>query len=237
MSERLQKIIAASGLMARRKAEELIAAGRVTVNGTVAKLGDSADPERDTILVDGAELPAAGAPVTILYHKPRGVVSSLHDEQGRRDLSPLCEELGCRVYPVGRLDFDSEGLLLLTNDGALAQRLMHPSHQVEKVYRTWVKGEDIARRAEILHGPMEIDGYAIRPARVEIRETLPEGAVLDITIHEGRNRQVRKMCQQAGLAVTRLCRIREGGITLGGLRPGKWRRLTQEELRRLEAEG
>ena len=237
MSERLQKIIAASGLMARRKAEELIAAGRVTVNGNLATLGDSADPERDTILVDGAALPAAGAPVTILYHKPRGVVSSLHDEQGRRDLAGLTEEVGCRVYPVGRLDFDSEGLLLLTNDGALAQRLMHPSHEVEKVYRTWVKGEDIARRAEILRGAMEIDGYAIRPARVELRETLPEGAVLDITIHEGRNRQVRKMCQQVGLTVTRLCRIREGGITLGGLRPGKWRRLTEEELRRLEAEG
>ncbi|MBR5095284.1 MAG: rRNA pseudouridine synthase [Oscillospiraceae bacterium] len=234
MDQRLQKIIAASGLMARRKAEELIAAGRVTVNGCVARLGDSADPDTDEILVDGRRLSSTEQKVYIMLNKPRGIVTSLHDEKGRRDLSGLIREIPERVYPVGRLDLDSEGLLLLTNDGDLAQRLMHPSFEIEKVYRTWVRGDEIAARAERLRRPMEIDGCPVGPAKVEIREQSEGGAVLDVTIHEGRNRQVRKMCQQAGLTVTRLCRIREGGLSLGGLRPGQWRELTEAELRSLE---
>ncbi len=236
MRERLQKIIAASGLMARRKAEEAIQACRVTVNGLPAHIGDSADPETDTILVDGRELPSVTRMVTIMLNKPRGVVTSLHDEKGRRDVTELIRGLPERLVPVGRLDMDSEGLLLMTNDGALANRLMHPSHEVEKCYRTWVRGEDPAAGIERLRQPMELDGYRLRPARVELLERTQESAVLEITIHEGRNRQVRRMCEQAGLTVTRLCRVREGALRLGSLRPGQWRFLTEAELRKLEVE-
>lgn len=235
MRERLQKIIAASGLMARRKAEEAIEAGRVTVNGLPAHIGDSADPETDVILVDGKALPSVARMLTIMLHKPRGVVTTLHDEKGRRDVSELISEIPERLVPVGRLDMDSEGLLLMTNDGALANRLMHPSHEVEKVYRTWVRG-DVAAGIQRLRQPMELDGYRLHPAKVKLLEPTPEGAVLEITIHEGRNRQVRRMCEQAGLTVTRLCRVREGGLVLGDLRPGQWRELTEEELRKLGVE-
>ncbi len=235
MRERLQKIIAASGLMARRKAEEAIEAGRVTVNGLPAHIGDSADPETDVILVDGKALPSVARMLTIMLHKPRGVVTTLHDEKGRRDVSELISEIPERLVPVGRLDMDSEGLLLMTNDGALANRLMHPSHEVEKVYRTWVRG-DAAAGIQRLRQPMELDGYRLHPAKVKLLEPTTDGAVLEISIHEGRNRQVRRMCEQAGLTVTRLCRVREGGLVLGDLRPGQWRELTEEELRKLGVE-
>lgn len=235
MRERLQKIIAASGLMARRKAEEAIEAGRVTVNGLPAHIGDSADPETDVILVDGKTLPSVTRMLTIMLHKPRGVVTTLHDEKGRRDVSELISEIPERLVPVGRLDMDSEGLLLMTNDGALANRLMHPSHEVEKVYRTWVRG-DAAAGIQRLRQPMELDGYQLHPAKVKLLEPTTDGAVLEISIHEGRNRQVRRMCEQAGLTVTRLCRVREGGLVLGDLRPGQWRELTEEELRKLGVE-
>ena len=233
MTQRLQKIIAASGLMARRKAEEAIEAGRVTVNGLTARIGDSADPETDAILVDGRALPSAEKKVYIMLNKPRGIVTSLRDEKGCRDVSELVSGIPERLYPVGRLDLDSEGLLLMTNDGELANRLMHPSHEVEKCYRTWVKGENAAEKAALLRRPMEIDGCIVGPAKAEVLETLPDGAVLEITIHEGRNRQVRKMCQQAGLTVTRLCRVREGKLRLGRLKSGQWRYLTAQELREL----
>jgi 23S rRNA pseudouridine2605 synthase len=233
MKQRLQKLIAASGLMARRKAEEAIESGRVTVNGLPAHLGDSADPDTDQILLDGKPLPSVERKLTILLYKPRGVVTTLHDEKGRRDVSDLIREIPERLVPVGRLDLDSEGLLLMTNDGALANRLMHPSHEVEKCYRTWVRGEDIPRGVQRLRQPMELDGYRLHPAKVELLETLEGGAVLEITIHEGRNRQVRRMCELAGLTVTRLLRVWEGALGLGNLRPGQWRYLTEEELREL----
>ncbi len=235
MRERLQKIIAASGLMARRKAEEAIEAGRVTVNGLPAHIGDSADPETDVILVDGKTLPSVARMLTIMLHKPRGVVTTLHDEKGRRDVTEFIRGLPERLVPVGRLDMDSEGLLLMTNDGALANRLMHPSHEVEKVYRTWVRG-DAAAGIQRLRQPMELDGYRLHPAKVKLLEPTTDGAVLEISIHEGRNRQVRRMCEQVGLTVTRLCRVREGGLVLGDLRPGQWRELTEEELRKLGVE-
>lgn len=234
MTERVQKLISASGLMSRRAAEEAIRAGRVLVNGTVAGLGDKADPETDEILVDNKPLPSPGEKVYIMLNKPRGYVTTLRDEQGRRNVSELVKDLGRRVYPVGRLDMYSEGLLLLTNDGDFANRLMHPSYEVTKVYRTWVQGEDIGPKIELLREPMEIDGYEIRPAQVEIAEVVPGGAVLDIRIHEGRNRQVRKMCDLAGLKVTRLCRISEGPLELGNLQCGKWRHLSETELAALK---
>ena len=237
MTDRLQKIISASGLMSRRAAEEAILCGRVQVNGRTAALGDKAEPSVDRILVDGVPLPNEGGKVYIMLNKPKGYVTTLHDEKGRKNVTDLVGDVGCRVYPVGRLDMNSEGLLLLTNDGDFANRLMHPSHEVKKIYLTWVKGADIAQAAETLRAPMVIDGYAIRPAAVEIREQFPGRALLAVTIHEGRNRQVRKMCLKAGLQVTRLLRVSEGALSLGDLPSGKWRHLTQDEVHRLMAAG
>lgn len=233
MKERLQKIISASGLMSRRAAEELIAAGKVSVNGVTAALGDKAEAGIDRILVDGKVLPSAGEKLYIMLNKPRGYVTTLSDEKGRKNVSELVKELGTRLYPVGRLDMYSEGLLLMTNDGDFANRLMHPSHQVDKCYHTWVKGEDMGWAVELLRCPMEIDGYVTSPAQVDILELKGEEAILGITIHEGRNRQVRKMCEAAGLKVTRLMRVSEGGVKLGTLKSGRWRRLTEEELNML----
>lgn len=232
MAERLQKIIADAGLMSRRAAEEAIRAGRVTVNGAAAGLGDKADPGRDRILLDGRPVMAAEEKLYLMLHKPRGVVTTIHDEKGRRCVSDLISELPVRVYPVGRLDLDSEGLLLMTNDGAFAQRLTHPSHEIVKTYHTWVRGENLQKAAQRLSEPMIIDGHAIRPAEVSLLRLISDDeALLSVRIHEGRNRQVRKMCEQVGLRVTRLIRVAEGDLTLGSLASGKWRYLTEEEIR------
>lgn len=233
MTERVQKIIAAAGLMSRRAAEERIAQGRVTVNGQVIGLGDRADPEQDTILVDGRRLPRGGERVYILLNKPRGYVTTLHDEKGRRNVAELVKDVGVRLYPVGRLDMDSEGLLIMTNDGDFANRLMHPSHQVDKTYHTWVEGRSLEQALPVLRSAMVIDGQRIRPARVELLKETEEGAVLSITIHEGRNRQIRKMCEKAGLQVTRLCRVAEGSLRLGKLPTGQWRTLSEKEIKEL----
>lgn len=229
MAERLQKLISAAHIASRRAAEQLIVQGRVTVNGRVATLGESADPAVDTILVDGKPLTLGEARTYIMLNKPRGFVTTLSDEQGRRTVADLVRDAGVRLYPVGRLDLDSDGLLLLTDDGELANALMHPSHVVDKVYRTEVEG-DVEAALPILRGAMEIDGYRIRPATVEIAG---EG-VLHITIHEGRNRQVRKMCAAAGLRVRRLTRISEGPLSLGDLPLGKWRLLSENEIEALK---
>ena len=233
MSERVQKIIAAAGLLSRRAAEEKIARGAVTVNGRVIALGERADAEHDTICVDGVPLPESERKRYVMLHKPRGFVTTMKDERGRREVTELLRDIPERLYPVGRLDMDSEGLLLFTNDGDFAKRLTHPSHEIEKVYRTWVEGEDVEAGAELLRRPMALDGYPLAPAKVSLHAMTPTGAVLDITIHEGRNRQVRRMCEQAGLKVTRLKRIREGALSLGSLPRGKWRELTGEEIHSL----
>ena len=230
MEERLQKIIASAGLMSRRAAEELIAAGKVRVNGVTAVLGEKADAARDRITVNGKTLAPPEEKVYIILNKPRGYVTTLHDEKGRRSVAELVDRLGLRLYPVGRLDMDSEGLLLMTNDGDFANRVMHPRGEVEKVYRTAVVGEDIPQAAEKMKQSMLIDGYRTQGAQVEIERLEEGGAVLLITIREGRNRQVRKMCEQLGLRVTRLCRIREGSVRLGNLRSGQWRALTRAEI-------
>ena len=230
MSDRLQKIISASGLMSRRAAEEAIASGRVSVNGLTASTGDKADPDKDRICVDGIALPSAGDKIYIMLNKPKGYVTTLSDEKGRKNVSELVKDIGSRVYPVGRLDMYSEGLLLFTNDGEFANRVMHPAHNIDKTYKTWVEGEDIGEAVEYLRGPMEIDGYITRPAEVSFEELYSNGAVLLITIHEGRNRQVRKMCEAVGLRVKRLVRISEGGLALGDLRTGTWRYLTDKEI-------
>ncbi len=229
MSEKLQKIISASGLMSRRAAEKLIEEGRVSVNGAVASLGDRACAE-DVILVDGKALPSVEEKTYIMLNKPRGYVTTMSDEKGRACVRELVKDVPARVFPVGRLDMYSEGLLIMTDDGELANRLTHPSNRVVKDYHTWVKGEDIGFAAELLRHSMEIDGYVIAPAEVDILELLPGGAKLSIKIHEGRNRQVRKMCETVGLKVTRLMRVSEGELSLGQLKSGKWRKLTDEEI-------
>ena len=230
MKERLQKLISAAGLASRRRAEELLRAGRVAVNGETAALGQSADPEADNITVDGVPLRLSQEKQYILLHKPRGYVTTLSDEKGRPTVAQLVSGVGARVYPVGRLDMDSDGLLLLTDDGALANALMHPSHEIQKVYRARVWG-DIGAALPILRGPMEIDGYRVCADAVE----RAGGDALTITIHEGRNRQVRKMCDAAGLHVTRLTRLSEGPLTLGELPSGQWRRLTENEISALQS--
>ena len=235
MAERLQKILSARGVASRRTAETWIQQGRVTVNGIPARLGDTADPEQDEILLDGKPLPQGQEPVYILLNKPRGYVTTLSDEQGRPNAAQLVADCGVRVYPVGRLDMDSEGLLLFTNDGAFANALMHPKHQVKKTYDVWVTG--YVPGAEIrLARPIELDGYTIRKPEVKLFKAEGNRARLRVTIHEGRNRQIRRMCQTAGMTVTRLRRIREGGLSLGDLTPGAWRYLTREEVARLRGE-
>ena len=219
--------------MSRRSAEACISAGRVSVNGVTAALGDKADPDTDSILVDGAPLPSRSSKVYIMLNKPKGYVTTMKDEKGRKNVSELVRGAGVRVYPVGRLDMYSEGLLLMTNDGDFANRMMHPSHKVTKTYHTWVQGQDIGPAIEALRQPMELDGYMTHPAEVELVELIPGGAVLAISIHEGRNRQVRKMCEAVGLKLTRLRRVSEAGLELGELKSGQWRYLTEEEIRQL----
>lgn len=229
MTERLQKIISSAGLMSRRAAEEYISSGRVSVNGRVASLGDKADSEHDTIFVDGKPLQNSAERIYVMLNKPKGYVTTMSDEKGRRDVTELVRPLG-RIYPVGRLDMYSEGLLIMTNDGEFANRLMHPSHNFLKTYRTWVQGEDVGLAVEYLRGELDIGDYIVRAENVDIERLIPGGAVLLITIGEGRNRQVRKMCQCCGLKVTRLVRISEGELELGDLPVGKWRRLTDDEV-------
>ena len=232
MTERLQKILSARGVASRRAAEEMIKDGRVTVNGVLAALGQTADPQVDQILVDGKLLPDPQGNVYILLHKPRGFVTTLSDEKGRPDVAQLVADCGVRVYPVGRLDYDSEGLLLLTNDGAFAQRLMHPKHEVDKTYEAWVTGHHPGCPA-LLRRSIELDGYRIRQPEVKLLWEDGQKAKYLITIHEGRNRQVRRMCSAAGMQVTRLRRIGEGKLRLGDLPKGKWRYLTEEEIAEL----
>ena len=228
MTEKLQKIIAARGLASRRRAEEMIAAGLVTVNGKEASLGDRADPETDRILVEGKPLPPLREYVYIMLNKPRGYVTTLSDEKGRPNAAQLVADCGCRVYPVGRLDMDSEGLLLFTNDGDFANRVMHPSHEIEKTYEVKVAGFSQAG-FEHLAQPMELDGYRIRPPKLTLQSVSGAIGRFQITIHEGRNRQIRRMCDAAGMKVLRLKRIKEGSLELGTLPSGKWRYLSPEE--------
>lgn len=230
MEERLQKILAAAGVGSRRQAEAYLRAGAVTVNGLPAHLGQRADPVKDDIRLRGRPLPGRERPVYILLHKPRGYLTTVRDERGRRTVMDLLRGVSQRVYPVGRLDRGSEGLLLLTNDGALAHRLLHPSHEIEKEYHVTVSGpvEDAAERLSALR---DVEGEPIGPPRAALlRRSGPHRACLQIVIHEGRNRQIRRMCAQCGLEVLRLRRVREGRVTLSGLPSGAWRHLTEGEV-------
>jgi len=232
MIERLQKILSGRGVASRRAAEKMIEEGRVTVNGRVALLGESADPDVDEILVDGSALPSISENVYILLHKPRGYVTTVSDDRGRRTVMELVRDCPARVYPVGRLDMDSEGLLLMTNDGTFANALMHPRHNVDKTYEVWVTGYHNASLA-LLARPITLDGYTIRKPEVKLLWEDGGKAKLLVTIHEGRNRQIRRMCEAAKIQVTRLRRVGEGSLKLGDLPLGKWRHLTQKEIEQL----
>ena len=226
MEERLQKLLSAAGVCSRRRAEAYIQAGRVTVNGKTARLGDKADLARDRVEVDGASLSAGEQRTYIMLNKPRGYVTTLSDEKGRRTVAGLVAACSARVWPVGRLDMDSEGLLLLTDDGALTQRLTHPSHEVEKEYQVWVRG-DVDRALPILSAPVVDGGETLTADRVERTGE----NTLTVVIHQGKNRQVRRMCARAGLEVLRLKRVREGPLSLDrSLKAGQWRNLTDREL-------
>jgi len=232
LPERIQKIIAARGVASRRHAENLIVAGRVTCNGRVCQLGDSADSEKDMICLDGKPLPSKQNYVYIMLNKPRGFVTTMSDERGRRTVADLVSGCPERVYPAGRLDMDSEGLLIMTNDGDFANQLMHPSHQVDKTYRVEVSGfsEDGFLR---LKQPITLDGYRLSIPELKLcrrNPASPDKAEFLITIHEGRNRQVRRMCEIAGMQVRRLIRVREGSLKLGQLSKGSWRYLTEQEV-------
>lgn len=234
MEERLQKILSRYGVASRRKAEELITARRVRVNGNTAQLGDSADDAQDVIEVDGVRLKRPPEHLYLMLNKPRGYVTTLSDEKGRKTVAELVADLGERVYPVGRLDLNSEGLLLMTNDGALANRLTHPRQEIEKVYLLWVS-HFYAGCESSLTAPLEINGRKTSPAKVELLRQDGETALFRVTIHEGRNRQIRRLAEAAGLTVTRLKRIAEGSLQLGDLAPGQYRPLTAEELAALRS--
>ena len=233
MRERLQKLIARAGVCSRRSAESLLTGGRVTVNGVAAHLGDKADADTDVIAIDGTAVAFAEPAVYLMLNKPRGYVTTLRDELGRATAAELVADCGVRVFPVGRLDKESEGLLLFTNDGALMQAMTHPSHQVDKTYEVTVTGQ-LEGAADRLSAVTELDGEPIMPAQVEIMERRQGQALLQVTIHQGKNRQIRRMCAQVGLQVTRLRRISEDALTLGRLKPGQWRYLTDAEVAALK---
>ncbi len=233
MTDRIQKILSARGVASRRKAEEMILAGRIMCNGKVCILGDTADPDVDEITIDGKPLPKEGKRCYIMLNKPRGFVTTLSDEKGRKNAAQLVSDCGQRVYPVGRLDMDSEGLLLWTNDGEFANNLMHPRHEVKKTYCVTVLEYD-DEKLQKLRLPVVLDGYRIQPPVVELETVTGKKAKILVTIHEGRNRQVRRMCAIAGLTVTRLKRIREGSLELGDLATGKWRYLSDDEVEALK---
>ena len=228
---RLQKYMADAGIMSRRAAEEEIKNGNVSINGHVAELGAKIDPRNDVISYRGKRIKYEKKEYTyIMMNKPRGYLCSTTDDRGRKCVTDLLEGVDARVYPVGRLDLVSEGILLLTDDGELKNRLTHPKHTIGKVYRVKVAGKVSDEQTEILSSPLVIDGYKIQPVTVTISGEDEAGTVLKMTLFEGRNRQIRKMCEAAGLTVKRLSRISIGNLKLDGLPVGKWRYLEQHEI-------
>lgn len=230
---RLQKYLSECGVASRRKAEDLIAAGKVKVNGKPATIGDKIDPKNDTVVVAGKKVRKSKKNTYIMLHKPRGFITTLSDEMGRKCVAQLIEDVGTRVYPVGRLDRDSEGLLLLTDDGEFANSLTHPTHHVPKTYRVTVRPTITEEQITALTTGIEIDGRMTMPSEVRVLEKKEGRVVLEIIIYEGRNRQIRKMCDALGLEVARLKRTQIGSVKLGMLKQGDWRNLTDEEVHKL----
>lgn len=232
---RLQKFIADAGLMSRRAAEEEIKNGNVTLNGHPATLGDKVDPKNDTVCYRGKRIQYRKAEYTyIMMNKPRGYLSSTSDDHGRKCITDLLEGVEGRIYPVGRLDLISEGMILLTDDGELKNRLTHPSYSLPKVYRVKVAQQVSESQLEMLISPMIIDGYKIKPVDVKVSFADESGTVLKMTLFEGRNRQIRKMCEQVELTVKRLSRISIGNLKLDGLPVGQWRYLYDDEVEYLK---
>ena len=228
---RLQKFMADCGIMSRRAAEEEIKNGNISVNGYVATPGMKVDVKNDIVTYRGKRIRYERREYTyIMLNKPRGYLSSTTDDRGRKCVTDLLSGVDARVYPVGRLDLISEGILLLTDDGELKNRLTHPSHEIGKVYRVKVAGKVSEKQLEILSSPLEIDGYTIKPVTVMVSGEDESGTVLKMTLFEGRNRQIRKMCEQAGLTVKRLSRISIGDLKLDGMPVGKWRYLEKSEV-------
>ena len=234
MQERLQKILAKAGIASRREAENIISSGRVAVNGvTVSEMGVKADPEKDRITVDGAEIRLETTKVYIMLYKPVGYMTTLKDPEGRPIVTDLLQDIKERVYPVGRLDYNTEGLLLLTNDGEWANSLAHPRHEVDKEYQVRIQGHISAEQIRQLAGGVELDDGMTAPAYVKRLRESDKNAWFSITIHEGRYRQVRRMCEAVNLNVVRLKRSRYGFLELGKLKPGEYRLLSSAEVERL----
>ena len=231
MQERLQKMLAKAGIASRRKAEELIRQGRVKVDGrVVTEMGIQVDPEHQRVEFDGKPVTVEEKKVYVLLHKPAGYVSTVHDPQGRPIVTELVKGINERVFPVGRLDLDTEGALLLTNDGELAQKILHPSFEVNKTYRATVKGRPSKKKVEMLSKGILIDGRKTWPAKVRVLTVGGRETTMQITIHEGRKRQVRKMCEAIGHPVLKLKRVAYGKLKLGDLAPGKFRFLSNKDL-------
>ena len=233
--ERLQKIISRAGAASRRAAEQMIAEGRVTVDGVVVEIGAQAD-ESQTICIDGKPIHGAEPHVYFLLNKPKGYISTAKDDRGRKTVLDLLPEVKARIYPVGRLDNGTEGLLLLTNDGELMNGLLHPRYEVQKTYVARLAKGLSAQELRLLREGVQLEDGLTAPARVRTLAEEPGRAKVEITIHEGRNRQVRRMCEQLGWKVTRLRRVSEGSLKLGELKTGCWRPLTEEELAGLRRE-
>ena len=238
MKERLQKILSAAGICSRRAAETYIKEGRVKVNGITANLGDSADLEQDEIVVNGRTISKKSRRmVYIMLNKPRGYVTTLSDEADRKTVADLIQDVPERVYPVGRLDMHSEGLLLLTNDGQLAHSLMHPSHEVYKEYlvKLTPDEEGLPSPEKPLSGVIELDGERLLPAKCRLLTKTENGYIMTIAIRQGKNRQIRRMCAKCGYTVNSLKRVSEGDVKLGELPSGRWRYLTEAEVRYLKS--
>lgn len=233
MEKRLQKFLSEAGVMSRRAAEEEIERGNVTVNGVRAVLGQKIDDEVDVVEYKGKRVGVSAVKkkrVYIMLNKPVGYVTTMSDEQGRACVAELVEDVGTRVYPIGRLDKESEGLLLFTNDGELANRLMHPRYHKPKIYHVKVRGKVEPEKIAALSRPMKIDDYVTKPVNVSIVTMREDYTVLAMELFEGRNRQIRKMCEQVELHIMTLRRVSIGSLKLGDLRPGKWRHLTKSEV-------
>ncbi len=230
---RLQKHLAECGVASRRKAEELIEMGKVKVNGHVATIGTKVDPKRDKITVRGKTVIANTTKMYIMLHKPRGFVTTASDEKGRKCVTDLVKDAPVRLFPVGRLDMNSEGLLLMTNDGEFSNRLTHPSYHVNKTYRVTVKGDANDEKIIKLKEGIVLDGEKTLPCDCFVAERKPDRTVLIFVIQEGRNRQIRRMCEAVGLDVLRLKRTEIAGVKLGMLPRGSWRPLNEKEMRRL----
>jgi len=230
---RLQKYMSENGIASRRKSEEMIEAGKVKVNGRVATLGDKVDPIRDKIVVSGKRVVRNKTKMYIMLHKPRGFVTTMSDELGRKCVSELVEDAGVRLFPVGRLDRNSEGLLLMTNDGAFSNMLTHPSRHVSKVYRVTVREKVTEEQLTKLTEGIMLDGTKTLPCDIHIIDKGDNRTVLNVVLYEGRNRQIRRMCEAVGLTVIRLKRTEIAGVRLGMLPQGKWRELNEKEMQHL----